>query len=109
MVTNIEKYKTIKERGEQFDNFCSNSNNCKGCPLDKKCRNLIECVIAWLELEAKEEKPLPCPFCRSEVKVDKLVSYEYYVHCTNSDCDMKPKSRLFSSKDEAITAWNKRV
>lgn len=56
----------------------------------------------------------PCPFCGStEVKMysDENPDYHGFVHiCEGFDDYMiKVESRFFSTEDEAIEAWNRRV
>ena len=60
---NQDKYKTAKERVKAFNEWCFNME-CKKCKL--KANNFDEgdgCRFYWLDLEAEEEKPEPCPFC----------------------------------------------
>jgi len=71
-MTNGEKYKTVQERAIAFNRFCAFDNNgmCeKDCVLDKENFTCGGCAFHWLELEAKEEKPLPCPFCGNEMDI----------------------------------------
>lgn len=63
---NIYKYKTVEERASAFQEWC-----CK-TKYDHECEDSIscdECHFEWLELEAEEEKPLPCPFCGGKSSV----------------------------------------
>ena len=59
---NFEKYKTALERTSALREFCG-KNTCNKCALGNLNRNVIDCQFAWLDLEAEEEKPMPCPFC----------------------------------------------
>lgn len=105
-MTNEEKYKTAKERGDAFLKFC-NSHSCGDCAIHKMNEPKDPCAFIWLALEA-EEKPLPCPFCGGETEVDSAIhygSYYYFVQC--KICHMSSISCLM--KDEAIAAWNRRV
>lgn len=61
---NADKFKTADERDEAFDRFCT-VKKCNNCELGNS-RVSINCSFAWLDLEAEEEKPLPCPFCGGE-------------------------------------------
>lgn len=55
---NSEKYKTYKERGEAFQDFCRGKVVCERCPLYTQARKQGStwCSYVWLELEAEEEK-----------------------------------------------------
>ena len=59
-MTNAEKYKTAEERVEAFRKFCDATKLKKQCEDALSC---TECQFAWLDMEAEEERPLPCPFC----------------------------------------------
>ena len=64
---NREKYKT-RELLEEFYKFLEKrcgSGTCKGCEVRDLCDDLgyDGIFVGWLELEAEEEKPEPCPFC----------------------------------------------
>lgn len=66
-MTNAEKYKTTEERFKALNKWCDSgvkqgSSKC----LSNGC---IKCTLKWLELEAEEEEPLPCPFCGGGVDV----------------------------------------
>ena len=64
---NFEKYKTAKERSEAFFGF---KTECATCKFKPECNGLLaECAFFWLDLEAKEEKPLPCPLCGARMGV----------------------------------------
>jgi len=68
---NEEKYNTPKERICAFNKFCNQYNTCKDCHLFMIIRPVGRdvCAFKWLELEAKNESPEPCPFCGKETKV----------------------------------------
>jgi Lar family restriction alleviation protein len=59
----------------------------------------------------------PCPFCGSKPSkvrqhiVGGLAVAYYTVECEagNSKCFIKPKTKFFRSKEEAIEAWNRRA
>ena len=57
-MTNCEKFKTAKEREIAFGEWCKTQQH--DCPRGSKC---LRCMFEWLDLEAEEEKMLPCPFC----------------------------------------------
>ena len=103
-MTNEEKYKTPEERNEAFSRFCGGANGCSPCPLGKTLPT--RCHFSWLALEAEEEKPLPCPFCGGECVAhhdDERVGYA--VFCL----ECKANSRAYTTKADAIAAWNRRV
>lgn len=104
-MTNGKKYKTTKERVEAFRAFCD-KHNCHDCPLGKT-NGLEECCFNWFDLKF-EERLEPCPFCGSEARL--ISGFEdNYVICRNDDCASAIVARSFSSADEAIAAWNRRV
>jgi len=102
-MTNGEKYKTVKERTEAFDAFCdSHSSKCEGCPLEKACDD-DSYAFAWLELEAEDEKPLPCPFCGGGVVIQ-----SGRLECTRPCCGYGIRvGSNYRNADEAIAAHNR--
>ena len=59
-MTNAEKFKTAGERAKAFEKWCRNRPSSTCCKDVHSCNM---CHYAWLDLEAEEEKMLPCPFC----------------------------------------------
>lgn len=59
-MTNAEKYKTAEERARAFEFTCFKTRQMNQCEDALSC---TECKFAWLDLEAEDEKQLPCPFC----------------------------------------------
>ena len=53
------------------------------------------------------EKLKPCPFCGNEAEFDEWKIF--CIRCLNGDCDIKPQTDWFNTKEEAIEAWNRRV
>ncbi len=114
---NFEKYKTVRERAWMFDRFCEKRLDkvaaCAKCELQMThydARTGSVCPIAWLELEAEEEKPLPCPFCGGKALVNcgRLLESEginYWVDCVNPDCMYR--SANHTNSEEAIAAHNR--
>lgn len=105
-MTNAQKYKTPEERIEAFAAFCEKQQSCEKCiKISTICRryNGPECVFRWLELEAEEEKPLPCPFCGGEAHV--IDCTEPCVQC--SECEVHTIN--YSDRFEAVAAWNRRM
>lgn len=102
-MTNEQKFKTPEERNEAFSRFCVGVSGCSVCPLGKTLPT--RCHFAWLALEAEEEKPLPCPFCGSEAQVVITAPKGMYVHCKECGAFVA----AFSTKAEAIAAWNRRA
>lgn len=104
-MTNEEKFKTAKERYEEFDEFC-NKHTCDNCPAGKVGSLESECAFNWLEFENEKELK-PCPFCGNNARL--LSGTECYeVICSNPDC-AAIIARSFPSREEAITAWNRRA
>lgn len=64
---NSEKYKTAEERENAFSGYCLRQD-CNKC-WDMSPRAGWGCLLKWLDLEAEEEKPLPCPLCGSRMGV----------------------------------------
>lgn len=59
-MTNGEKYVTAHERAKAFTEYC------RAAELNHR-ENVG--AFMWLNLEAEEEKILPCPFCGSKCEV----------------------------------------
>ena len=57
-MTNAEKFTTAEEREIAFNKWCKTQQH--DCPRGSKC---LRCMFHWLDLEAEDEKQLPCPFC----------------------------------------------
>lgn len=99
-MTNAEKFKTVDERLTAHNKMCENKDcNCSGVAL---------CVLKWLAQEAPTEKPLPCPFCGSNA-ITFIAQEMFYVSCVNEDCIASVPMNSFSSEEDAIAAWNRRV
>jgi hypothetical protein len=58
----------------------------------------------------KNEALLPCPFCGDEYNMDveKRFDGDFFVECGNMDCEVQPITNDFSTKKEAVAAWNTR-
>ena len=98
---NFEKYKTAGERHEAFSEFCDSYQFCTACPLEGHDRDNCN-RFKWLDLEAEDEKPLPCPFCNNEyVEVGKAVNGMREVRCI---CGYRSQAK--ESESEAIAAHN---
>lgn len=104
-MTNGEKYKTLQERQDAFKEFCQR-RVCSSCPATRKSKN---CILGWLELECKGKVELSkCPFCGGEAKIiDFSSSYITHVWIECPKC--LSRTVAFCNKEEAITAWNRRV
>ena len=99
---NFERYKTAEERHEAFSEFCDSYQFCTECPLDGHDRDNCN-RFKWLDLEADEVKPLPCPFCNNEyVEVGKGVTGTRKVECV---CGYSSQAK--ESESEAIAAHNR--
>lgn len=110
-MTNQEKYKTAKEREDEFRQFCKSHRVCEACPLFevRRAYNAYSfqygCLLKWLEIEVEEEL-LPCPFCNgTPLRCHDGTLGVYYVRC----CDCGSMTKDFTTKDEAIAAWDRRA
>ena len=103
-----EKYKTLKERGDAFIEFCNSHHSCSDCAISNIKKPKDPCAFIWLALEADEDKPLPCPFCGGEAKLvvnHPIKTKGAYVQCTRCWAYVTG----FNTKYDAIAAWNRRV
>lgn len=68
---NFEKFKTVDDRANGYEDFCSN-HECEYCPLNNTKPDCGQSrgQFAWLDLEADQEQPLPCPCC-GNIKMEK--------------------------------------
>lgn len=104
-MTNGEKYKTAEERLNAFLRFCD-SDKCESCPIENcECEYDVLAAFKWLDLEAEEENPLPCPFCGGEVRVDHNWDNSHSVSCTGRGCWYH--SKCCTSESDAIAAHNR--
>lgn len=99
-MTNAEKYKTPEERSKAFDAYCA-ATKCGECLCQA---SPAACEYTWLDLEAREAVPRPCPFCGAGAEA-RLGTYGWEVECEVCGAKSSP-SEL---KTGAIVAWNKRA
>ena len=93
---NSQKFTTAEERGRAFDRWCRGNNGCDRCTLHDAGIELSTCVCSfyWLDLEAEEEKPLPCPYCGGETEVVGTGAYQVvcmkcmYASAMRADMDL---------------------
>ena len=109
-MTNGERFTTPLERIDAFGRWCKSQRHCDSCPVGKMIednkRYSNQCAFFWLDL--KYETGLKsCPFCGSEASIISGTE-DHYVLCRNNDCAALV-ARSFSSEEEAINAWNRRV
>ncbi|MHA2066226.1 MAG: Lar family restriction alleviation protein [Candidatus Thorarchaeota archaeon] len=60
---------------------------------------------------SKEPKLKPCPFCGSEGRIHRVLSFgtnAYYPRCRTEDCVGNNGWVSFETKAEAVKAWNRR-
>lgn len=102
---NGEKYKTAKERDVAWLDYCAKFEVCEGCPLlDRQDNGDGKCQFLWLELDAEEEKPMPCPFCEMNTvefvhsKTGRVLSCSFCGYSTGDSCN---------TDAEAIAAHNR--
>lgn len=81
---NFEKYKTVDERANAYEDFCFN-HDCEDCPLNgtKPDCGQSRGQFAWLELDADAEEPLPCPCCGNKMlhKHDVINDAKVWLSC----------------------------
>lgn len=103
---NFEKYKTAEEREHAYAKFCRKYTElgfCKSCPLKSADNKSRFCRFHWLDLEAEEEKPMPCPCCNNEyVEIGKGIMGTRKVGCV---CGYSSQAK--ESETEAIAAHNR--
>lgn len=101
---NSEKYKSAEAREKAFLSHCKYRPECNGCEIRARRNNSPGgCAFAWLDLEAKEEKPLPCPYCGYTImSVGECGEEQRCVMC--ADCGYR--SQRCNTKDAAIARHN---
>lgn len=67
--------------------------------------SIVEEFVKWREMEAEEEKILPCPFCGSNANLFHAVDGRHAVHCTDI-WRCKYMSGEYASDEEAIANHN---
>lgn len=61
------------------------------------------------DMKQEEESLLNCPFCNHESKVRNL-DWAWEVLCENENCPVSPQlNDYYKTKQEAVSAWNKRI
>lgn len=104
-MTNEERFKTMRERLDNFRNWCE-KRECDKCEFGADREGTEGCVFSWLAREYKEELK-PCPFCGCE----QMNTYKsnntdiWYVSCDR--CGVRTEGD--TSKEYAIAAWNRRI
>lgn len=93
---NCEKYKTPEERVEAY---------VSSTVLQSGSRNLLNDFANWLDSEAYEEQPLPCPYCGGNMlKSDPSRDGKIRLYCQNISCGYRAALGL---PDEAIAKHNR--
>lgn len=98
-VTNAERYKTAEERHKAHFAWCKANKSKAKCDEYMPC---IKCAFRWLELEARNEDLMPCPFCGgdTEVVIDECGCYcVSCIHCEYG-------SPAYNEKEYAVAAHN---
>ena len=103
---NCEKYKTADERAKALRAFCNSNKTCKRCTLYDTIDDVRICAFHWLELEAEEEKPEPCPFCGGKMQL--MFEQQNDAHCLVCYGGCGYTTGAYASEAEAIS-WNNRV
>lgn len=91
---NFEKYKTKNERMDAFEKYCETHSEWFRAP---------SCAFAWLDLEVEEEKPMPCPYCGSEVGLVKTPDNFWQTIC-HACC---AKSMMHANKEVVVRTHNR--
>ena len=111
---NSEKYKTAEEREQAYTEFCRKYTElgfCRSCPLKPTDTKPRCCTFYWLDLEAEEENPMPCPFCgRNTIAVingGKAHKGQFAVQCYNREDECCYTGPFKIVRDEAISAHNR--
>ena len=112
---NFEKYKTAEDRVYAFREFCnpivrSCQTACKMSNADKFGGvDPMKCFSNWLELEAEDEKPLPCPFCGGETHTNSghilADVVHHWVDCISPECMYR--SAHCTDRAKSIAAHNR--
>lgn len=60
-----------------------------------------------------EIKLKPCPFCGVPGKIriahSKKYGDSYAASCSNLQCDIRPCSQYYATREQAVLVWNKRA
>lgn len=94
---NFEQYKTAKERFEAHQAWCNAKKSC----VNDRC-NCVICAFEWLDLEAKKEKPMDCPYCGRPI-----LGTRGTATTVRFVCDCGYSSRECHTIEEAIAAHNR--
>lgn len=93
------------------------SNQCSMCIINvdicDENEHCSENILEWLKRNHGDEKLLkPCPFCggEAEIKDSGIIkgTHYYEIGCKNYDCYAYIGKSVYSSKEEALYAWNNR-
>ena len=112
----------VFEFSEMFKNLCDSYKKCDVCEINevvsevgrketcaefalRRPQAMISVLIRW----AKSQQPLPCPFCGEKPTVEQATSQSFQVVCHSHKCEIRPRTKRMSSKEDAIRAWNERV
>ena len=78
-----------------------------------KFNEIIDFLAEKYPEDFKDElKPLPCPFCGEEPKIDKVDvrgTHYYSIVCKNAFCDVTPETVHLLTKREVVEIWNRRA
>ena len=84
--------------------------DCEMRPSTELCETSEDAVEIWNRRAGISEALECCPFCGREA-VAECVNGSWHVECADfdGDCDMKPHTRAYKTREEAIKAWNRRA
>lgn len=62
-MTNAEKFKAAEVRAKEFGKWCEKNKIFDSHGNTACAWRCVFCTFAWLDREAEDDEPLPCPFC----------------------------------------------
>lgn len=54
----------------------------------------------------------PCPFCGAPAELEGVYMFGstvWFVNCLNPECEIRPGTGHYDTKDEAVKVWNRRA
>lgn len=103
---NREKFWSIKERVTEFRKWCKNHRKLdRSGNIDCK-HDCWACLMRWPDLEAEEEKLIPCPFCGAETRVEEYIGMDHKPHyrVVCDDCYMQSCA---GSRKDVVEKYNR--
>lgn len=50
----------------------------------------------------------PCPFCGHAAKLHLSHPSDYFISCSNRECEIEPSTEFKATEEDAIKVWNNR-